>query len=217
MRVEIIKWMVEDATENEEKGVVLRTINQFPSELRGKYNVNNTKCTTRWWKSRAEVDNFDKFNAKSMLTVTGSGSRQVTIKEVAGREQRRAQWIETLHDILLVEFSRFKNNGFKFLPTLLAIIPHDIILTSTEIAVMFGPTYVDPADDIKVIDKIKTRWEANGIVVRMRTGKMLCSSENEAHIEISVAYHMDLTMDARLDYAETRMSSTRTLSRVAKE
>ena len=39
MRVEIIKWMVEDATENEEKGVVLRTINQFPSELRGKYNV----------------------------------------------------------------------------------------------------------------------------------------------------------------------------------
>ena len=87
----------------------------------------------------------------------------------------------------------------------------------------FGPTYVDPAGDIKVIEKIKTRWvqqfmvcgvtledrymysdeldlhlpfmyllqEANGIVMRMQTGNMLCSPEKEAHIEMSVAYHMD--------------------------
>ena len=39
-RVEVIKWTVEDANENGEKGVFLRTINQFPSEFRGKYNVN---------------------------------------------------------------------------------------------------------------------------------------------------------------------------------
>ena len=38
-RVEVIKWMVEDASDNGERGVVLRTINQFPSEFRGKYNV----------------------------------------------------------------------------------------------------------------------------------------------------------------------------------
>lgn len=38
-RVKIIKWMIQDANENGEKGVVLRTINQFRSEFRGKYNV----------------------------------------------------------------------------------------------------------------------------------------------------------------------------------
>ena len=38
-RVEVIKWMFEDANENVEKGVVLRTINQFTSEFRGKYSV----------------------------------------------------------------------------------------------------------------------------------------------------------------------------------
>ena len=38
-RVEAIKWLVEDANETGEKGVVLRTIDQFPSEFRGKYNV----------------------------------------------------------------------------------------------------------------------------------------------------------------------------------
>ena len=32
-----------------------------------------------------------------------------------------------------------------------------IILTPTKFAVKFGFTYVDSADDIKVIDKIKTR------------------------------------------------------------
>ena len=41
---------------------------------------------------------------------------------------------------------------------ILAIIARDIILTSTKFAVKFGPTYFDPAEDIKVIDKIKTRW-----------------------------------------------------------
>ena len=66
-------------------------------------------------------------------------------------------------------------------------------------------------------------YKANGIVMRMQTGNMLCSPEKEAHIEMSVAYHMGelhrgfKSGDARLDSAETRMSSTRTLSRVAKE
>ena len=33
-------------------------------------------------------------------------------------------------------------------------------------------------------------YKANGIVMRMQTGNMLCSPEKEAHIEMSVAYHM---------------------------
>ena len=33
-------------------------------------------------------------------------------------------------------------------------------------------------------------YKANGIVMRMQTGKMLCSPEKEAHIEMSVSYHM---------------------------
>ena len=93
-----------------------------------------------------------------MSTVTGSVRRQVTIKAFAGRGRRRAQWVETLYDILLPEFSRFQATGVKFSRALLAIIVRDIILTSTEFIVKFGPTYVDPAYDIKVIDKIKTRW-----------------------------------------------------------
>ena len=38
-RVEVMKWMVEEANENGEKGVVLRKIYQFPYEFREKYNV----------------------------------------------------------------------------------------------------------------------------------------------------------------------------------
>ena len=90
--------------------------------------------------------------------MTGSGLRKVTIKAVDGRERRRAQWVETLNDILLGEFGRYKATGVKFSTALLAIIARDIILTSTKFAVKFGLTYADPADDIKVIDKNKTRW-----------------------------------------------------------
>ena len=118
-------------------------------------SANHTKCS-RWWKSRAEVNDLDKFNANSMSTVTGSGCRKVTVKEVAGRGLRRAEWVETLYDILLEGFSRLTK--VKFSTALLAIIARDIILAPTKFAVKFGPTYVDPADDIKVIDKIKTHW-----------------------------------------------------------
>ena len=112
----------------------------------------------RWWKSRAEVNDLDKFNAKSMSPVTGSGTRKVTIRAVDGRERPRAQWVEALYDIVLVEFRRYKATGVKFSTALLAIIACDIILTSTKFAVKFVPTYVDPAYDIKVIEKIKTHW-----------------------------------------------------------
>ncbi|TDH74379.1 hypothetical protein CCR75_008936 [Bremia lactucae] len=37
-RVKVTSWLVEDANQNGEKGVILRTINQFPSEFRSKYN-----------------------------------------------------------------------------------------------------------------------------------------------------------------------------------
>ena len=93
-----------------------------------------------------------------MSTVTWSGRRKVTIKAVAGRGRRHIQWVETLYDILLGEFSRYKATGVKFSAALLAIIARDIIFTSTKFAVKFGPTYIDPVNDIKVIDKIKTRW-----------------------------------------------------------
>ena len=89
-----------------------------------------------------------------MSTVPRSGRRKVTIKAVAGFGRRRDQWAEPLYDILFEEFSRYKATGVKFSTPLLATIARDIILTSKKFAVKFGPTYVDPADDIKV----KTRW-----------------------------------------------------------
>ncbi|TDH71270.1 hypothetical protein CCR75_008992 [Bremia lactucae] len=170
-RVKVVGWTVNDANENGEIGVVFRTINQFPSEFRGKYNAKHAKCA-RWWKSRAEVGDQDKFNTKSISTVTGYGRRQTNIKAVFGRGRRRAQWVETLYDILLEEFSRLNAAGVKFSPALISIIARDIILSSAEFAVDFGLNYVDPSDGIKVIGKIKTRWvkqfmKANEIVTRV--------------------------------------------------
>ena len=57
-------------------------------------------------------------------------------------------------NIRIEEFCRNEATGVKFSTALLSIIARDIILTSTKFGVKFGPTYVDPADDIKV----KTRW-----------------------------------------------------------
>ena len=96
-----------------------------------------------------EVNDLEKFNAKSMSTVTGSGLWPWAAAHL---------WVDTLYDIFIEEFSRYTATGVKFSTALLVINARDIIPTSTKFAVKFGPTYVDPADEIKVIGKIKTRW-----------------------------------------------------------
>ena len=70
-RVTVINWMIADADQNGEQGLVLRAIAKFPSEFRGNYKVcrvrvlididriqaNHTKAT-RWWKMRDEVGEY---------------------------------------------------------------------------------------------------------------------------------------------------------------
>uniref|UniRef100_M4BUU0 Uncharacterized protein n=1 Tax=Hyaloperonospora arabidopsidis (strain Emoy2) TaxID=559515 RepID=M4BUU0_HYAAE len=120
-----------------------------------------------------------------MSTVTGSGRRQVTIRAFAGRERRCAQWIKTLYDILLAEFRRFKATGVKFSSAPLAIIARDIVLTSTEFAVKFSdPRMLILLTTSRSLKRSKSAgYNSTWIMMRMQTGKMLCSLEKEAHID----------------------------------
>ncbi|KAI9918172.1 hypothetical protein PsorP6_012764 [Peronosclerospora sorghi] len=141
-RVKVIKWMVRDAEENGEKGVA----------------ANHMKCT-RWWKDREGILTAADASVMSISTVLNTGVKRVQLKvAVGGRGRQRAPWTERLHELLLVEFYRMRATGIKLSPSLLRTIALAIIEGSEECAAEYGSGYANLSDNIRVKEKIKTRW-----------------------------------------------------------
>ena len=161
-RMKIIQWMINDKTENGEKGIILRTIEKFPMAFRGTYNANHVKAT-RWWKSRVHVVELEN-QVKSISSLQPSLRKVLIVKAGPGRGRRRSEWVEHVYDLLLEEFCRLKAAAVKFSPGLLIVVARDIITTNPGI---FNATYVDPWDQKCIIDKIKTRWIQQFMVSRV--------------------------------------------------
>ncbi|ETV71324.1 hypothetical protein H257_13451 [Aphanomyces astaci] len=165
-RVRVMRWMINDALENGEKGVNVRTIAKFPAQFRGEY--------------------------KKSVSGLGNSTRKVAVlKAVSGRGPKTAPWVLQTHDDLYLEFRRLKALGVKFSASLLRLIAKDVIRQSD---LVYNSAYIDQMDQKPIMEKITPRWiqlfmERYNIMYRSQTGKLLVSPQKLDHIERSVAYH----------------------------
>lgn len=113
----VIKWMIEKATEDGEHQIALNAINEFegtvfPKSVPGsKRRLANLVKARQWWKTRNEflqsIENDSNINlSMSSPEVVGKARQRVYLKSRPGRGRKRQQWKLCLYEAMLDEFEK---------------------------------------------------------------------------------------------------------------
>ena len=113
-------------------------------------------------------------------------------KAASGRGPKRSEWVLWLYPILLQSFEVYKRSGVKFSPIFLIELALSLLLALDS---PYTAQSRDPKDDKLLTGKITHSWiqhfmDASNIVLLSQRGRLTCSLEKEAQIEMSVAHHL---------------------------
>ena len=191
-RATVVKWMETDRADNGVRGCFARCIRQFPHGFSGS-SVANAMKAKRWWINRDNIlaVAMDRVAMVSVNHRQCGVQKKVLLKAAAGRGRKRQPWVEWLYTEIVDHFNGYRKSGVKFSPKLLRRMAIDIIGSSTHPD--FPPGMLHNGKPIS--DAITLRWiqrcmEANNIVGRAQTGKLMVSPARQAHINKSVAFHL---------------------------
>jgi hypothetical protein len=147
----------------------------------------------RWWNIRASVLAVPETSSNCISVNHRQPGREKKLlsKAVVGRGPKRTPWVEWLYKQLLEEFDRLRKAGVKFSPKLLLALASDILKTS-EHPEFSANTEVNSRT---IQDHLTYRWiqhfmNANNVVGRRQTGKLMVSPEKTLLIEKQIAYHL---------------------------
>ena len=130
-------------------------------------------------------------NMISINHVQPGKNKKILLKATSGRGPKLAEWVKWLYAELIEEFDRYRKAGVKFSPKLLVQLGKDIIRLSVHPIFASGYLFKDKP----IIDIVDYRWisrfmDANNVVARAQTGKLMVSAGRMDHIEKDIAYHL---------------------------
>jgi hypothetical protein len=194
----IAEWMVAEVKRaGSDKHIISKAVKNFPHWFRGCEKANLQK-SSRIWK---EKEVWTEFKGRKSISVKDKqGRSRVTFKVARrGRGRKREDWVLWLHKELHEDWQRLRKAGVQFsLPVLQAHAKN--ILRKSE-----HPEYhadmIHEKSGKKLVEKITLSWiqsfcDANGIVVRSKTGKLSVSPEKREFIDRSCVYHLGIVKRA---------------------
>ena len=154
-------------------------------------NIPHPYC--RWWNIRDSISAIPETSSNRISVNHKQPGREKKLlsKAVVGRGPKRTPWVEWLYKPLLEEFDRLRKAGVKFSPKLLLTLASDILKASEH------PEFQANTElsSRTIQDHLTYRWiqrfmNANNIVGRRQTGKLMVSPEKALLIEKQIAFHL---------------------------
>ena len=188
--------MVSEASSTSSKHLASRAVSHFPEFFRGSVKANLQRASRYWTQRNVILSSHSikkRDNGNTFQISTKTGVRIHFSKARAGRGRKRALWVQLLYQELVEEFNRLRKAGVKFSGSLLLVLAGDIIKSNR--LSECGTETTDPRSGKLIIEHVTARWithfmQANNIVSRRQTGKLMVSPAKRELIERSIAAHL---------------------------
>ena len=200
-RKTVTNWMINKAQESgSSKQIAHKAVEQFPSI----FNINNEKfrqsCIKkayRWWIKREEFLLALRSKENQLLSITSKNASEIStkrcaVKVLSGRERKRNDWVEYLHQLLYLEFEIFSSTNIKLSR---GVLQYLAVLLLNENDSIYTPNDADPTSGRPISEDITLSWIDSflsrfNIVPHKQSGSLCRSPSHTRTIEKRVAYYL---------------------------